>query len=157
MSRFPTESRPHGSTTDTAFLGHVFLGYQLLDTLLWVQGWPAHPNLRLIATATKPSCSPTRLDVVVRHLDNYHRIVQKTKHHLKNRLELEGLSETTFSTQNLSLNSRASPLNVLQAALNNLGRATQSNRKAEYNEIFAQVYAAAFVMVWFRPVSHSPL
>jgi hypothetical protein len=134
------QSHPHGSAHETAFLGQIFLGYQILDTLLWVDGWPPHPSLRVISSTPKPSCTPNRLDTVLKHLETTPSILSRR-------------GTIGFNNSDLNGSTSPSPLRpVLAAALNNMHNAMVCNRKADYQDILSQIYAAAFVMAWFKPV-----
>jgi hypothetical protein len=140
LSNQDPEVPPTATPFETAFLGQMFLGYQILDTLLWVEGWPTHNLLTPVNALTKPSCTPKRLEAVIKSLGRPPPIVSKT---------LIGHEDSPESTPCSAL----SPSPVLEAALKNMHNATICNRKAEYQDILSQIYAAAFVMAWFKPVS----
>jgi hypothetical protein len=147
-----------------AYFGKLLLSYQLLDTLVWCQGWPAHEQLTFVPRTETPPSAP-QLERIIKHLDNWHSIIPATAataiQHLTITSEEPSMTrEVTFQVQpgcpdtNLEL-WRATDVksNTLKAAVVNIYKASEHSRRSQTHEVLEQWYSVAFAIAAFRPVS----
>jgi hypothetical protein len=55
-------------STESSVIGHVWLSYLLLDMVVWVYGWPRHPEYRTISPTSPPATAtiPNHLADIVK-------------------------------------------------------------------------------------------
>jgi hypothetical protein len=125
---------------ETGVLGQLFLGYQLLDTLLWIHKWPFHPSLQPITRTFSTELPHKRLDKIrskMNSLTAFPIAVNNFK-----RIQVDESSDIL-----------SKPPGLWESALMNLSRATQANRRSQRQQVLSNLFAAASVLAWFRPVS----
>ena len=128
----------------TATLGTVMLGYQLLDMLVWCNGWREDNVLRKEVVRTSfNSPLPPRLGVMIKLLEDWTSILPAAQ-------ELASASKQK-KTSMLSNPKMAD--SALTWTISNLLHVSKQKGQAAWHKILMNVYAMAFVIRWFSPVS----
>jgi len=123
------------------------LGYQLFDMLVWSNGWKEDHILRKEVARTSPgSPLPPKLGTMIRSLDDWTTIIPA----------VQDLGSTVAKQKKAKLLPDAgSSDHALQWTLSNLLHISKEKNQVVWHKILMNVYAMAFVIRWFSPVSFS--
>jgi hypothetical protein len=129
------------TNAESAFIGQAYLGYQLLDMMVWSCHWPRHPRL-----VHRPT--------TIEHVEDCDRVKGVINDFLSGLDELPGFIQSLSADAGSSI--PAHPIfdattTTSRAALENLRRAEIHGSNMDKHDILSLIYAVAFVMGWFLP------
>jgi hypothetical protein len=140
----PHQPEPATSHAYSSYLGKIILSYQLLDILLWVFSFPAHPKLISIPPGDLPLISD-KLKIVLEHL----QILPLTfpDHNLSQTcLGIESPEPAGTNAPHISM-----AATTFKIAMDNLATSTR-HEEAKDHPMFSNIYAVASALRWFTPV-----
>ena len=121
------------------------LGYQLLDMLMWCNGWREDNVLRREVVRTSfNSPLPPKLGVMIKSLEDWTSI-------------LPAAQELVSASKQKKTKILANPAiadSALAWTISNLFQVSKQKGQAAWHKILMNVYAMAFVIRWFSPVSY---
>jgi hypothetical protein len=133
----------------SGYFGHLMLGYQLLDTLLWCSFWPCHPTLSHIKRKPTPASLPTKLLTITKALSNWADPITKAK---------RSRGDKPLPPQSLVLTQVGSAEELTYAiAMNNLRNSVLDYKASHWHHILMNIHSVAFIVRWHSPVTLSYL
>ena len=135
-----------GVAEHTGALGNVMLGYQLFDMLVWSCGLRDSLGVTRVVPRTAPSFAlPPKLATLINSLKNWMEIIPATYSLAK--------EASQHKTSRLSLSLEQSSHTGLAWAISNLLQVSREKGQAIWHKTLMNVYAMAFVIQWYSPVS----
>jgi hypothetical protein len=131
----------------SGYFGHLMLGYQLLDTLLWCSFWPCHPDLSHVKRRPPPVSLPKKLVTVVKSLGNWTDLILNAKIARKNqplpapssvRTDVGSAEDVTYAI-----------------AVNNLKNSIVHYKTSHWHHILMNLHSVAFIVRRHSPVRSS--
>jgi hypothetical protein len=162
------QTSSHHSNADQGYLGRLIFAYQFLDTLLWAEGWPAHPSFCVRSQTPSPQVS-SRLERVINNLDEWTNIIPEARdtaiHFLqtkKHNIVFSAFSSLKPLITDLDTNSENAiqlwakdddfECQMVKSAIVNLSKANEHCSRKLTHDVLYQWHSVAFCMAAFKPV-----
>ena len=140
----------HGKGRDgPSILTQVFMSYQLLDTLLWANDWPAHPSLVQIHRTDRSLEIPQQVKKMGERLRDWPKM---SGDWLEKAIEYFQPTE-----RSKKLDKRALPpsqdVTDRTTSLSHLSAALWHSAVADRHTVLTDIFSLAFLIEWYDPVS----
>jgi hypothetical protein len=168
------ETPSHFNNADQGYLGRLLFAYEFLDTLLWAEGWPAHPS-RCIRGRTPSPLVSSRLERVIDNLDEWTNIIPDARdtaiHFLQtNKYNVMFSASSSLKPLITNLDTNSENENTLQiwakddnfecqmvkSTIINLSKASEHSSRKLTHDVLYQWHSVAFCMAAFKPVGLIP-
>jgi hypothetical protein len=129
----------------SGYFGHLMLGYQLLDTLLWCSSWPCHAGVPNTGRKPTPVSLPKKLLTIIKGLADWTDVILKARG--TRRVELQ-----TVPSWRPTARGNADDI-TFAIAVNNLQHSIAHYKMSHWHRILMNIHSVAFIVQWHSPVS----